>query len=360
MLHTLQETFTQPLLKWFSKYGRHDLPWQHPKSAYRVWISEVMLQQTQVATVIAYFERFMTKYPDVFALAHAELDDVLALWAGLGYYSRARNLHQSAKMIVNQLNGQFPNTLEGLIQLPGVGRSTAAAIASIVYGLATPILDGNVKRVLSRFFVENNPSPQAYEAQLWLYAQDCMPKNACQDYTQAIMDLGALCCTPKKPSCESCPLNHHCSAYLKDAVEAYPPKKPRKTSPHKEAQFLLIYNHQAQIYLEKRSEKGIWGGLWSMPWLEMDMNVQTFLHKQAIIKMDDLAPLKHAFTHFRLTLHPKAILIHKHNTNIKFKASQQGQWFNINDLSTIGLPKPIATILKLFTTAQEKIESTDK
>jgi len=223
------QNFTRPLLTWFGEHGRKDLPWQHPRSAYRVWISEIMLQQTQVKTVIPYFLRFLARFPDIKTLAQADEDDVLSCWSGLGYYSRARNLHKTALIIAENFKGQFPDDIKELVQLPGIGDSTAAAIASLAYNKPTAILDGNVKRVLSRYFQVRGLSQQsAVKQKLMTIANQCMSHDFCADYTQAIMDLGATCCTVKTPACTRCPLQTTCGAYKNNQVADYPEKKPKK------------------------------------------------------------------------------------------------------------------------------------
>ncbi|OJX94599.1 MAG: A/G-specific adenine glycosylase, partial [Legionella sp. 40-6] len=262
----LNDKFSTPLLKWYEIHGRKNLPWQLPRSPYRVWISEIMLQQTQVQTVIPYFERFMKVFPDIETLAYAQDDEVLALWSGLGYYSRARNLHKTAQIIVNEFASIFPQTLTQLINLPGIGESTAAAILSQAFNQRTAILDGNVKRVLSRFFMISGSVDQAAtKRKLWSLADACMPEIQCADYTQAIMDLGATCCTPKNYNCVSCPVNTSCLAFNHGEQENYPTKKVKKQIPTVQKKFLVLTNHDGKIYLEKNPSTGIWGGLWCLP-----------------------------------------------------------------------------------------------
>ena len=230
-MNHLQQDFTAPLLRWFDQYGRKTLPWQHPGTPYQVWLSEIMLQQTQVTTVIPYFHRFIQTFPSIDDLAKAEEDHVLALWAGLGYYSRARSLHRTAQIIAHEYHGEWPRTLDKLIALPGIGPSTAAAISSQAFHQATPILDGNVKRVLCRYFmVEGIPEKAQNKKKLWAFAQACMSTTRCKDYTQAIMDLGATCCTNSQPQCTTCPLKRTCAAFLADRVHEFPYKKIKKNN----------------------------------------------------------------------------------------------------------------------------------
>ncbi|MFZ4077298.1 MAG: A/G-specific adenine glycosylase, partial [Legionellaceae bacterium] len=263
--------FTPLLLEWFVLNGRTNLPWQNPRTPYAVWISEIMLQQTQVKTVIPYFLRFMARFPDIQTLAQAPEDDVLAHWSGLGYYSRGRRLHQTAQRLLNDFDATLPMDLKTLMSLPGIGASTAAAIASLAYNQPTAILDGNVKRVLSRFFmVEGDPQKASTHKTLKTWADLCMPSFQCADYTQAIMDLGATVCTPKSPTCHTCPLQQGCKAHQHELTEHYPQKAVKKTLPHKTQLFPLIHTEDQKIYLEKRPSKGLWGGLWCLPWLEID------------------------------------------------------------------------------------------
>ncbi len=235
--------FTHPLMAWYNRHGRKNLPWQNPRNPYKVWISEIMLQQTQVKTTIPYFEKFITRFPDIASLAAAELDEVLSHWAGLGYYRRAHHLHQAAKILQKEYLGIFPKDAQQILALPGIGRTTAAAIASLAFDQPLAIMDGNVKRVLSRYFLATT------NHQLWDLAQACMATTQCGDYTQAIMDLGALCCTSKNPQCQQCPLHKHCKAYQQNIVQDYPQKKPKKNLPTQQQHFLVLYNpYQQKIF----------------------------------------------------------------------------------------------------------------
>ena len=266
------------IIEWFDTHGRKDLPWQHPRSPYRVWISEVMLQQTQVATVMPYFERFVARFPNVDALARAEIDEVLHLWTGLGYYARGRNLHAAARHIVAAHKSELPRTLDALMALPGIGRSTAGAILAAGYSIRAPILDGNVKRVLARFFaVSGYPAERLISESLWSHAEAHTPHARVGDYTQAIMDLGATLCTRSKPRCAQCPIATRCAAYIRDSVACYPAPRPRKTLPVKRARMYLLVDPTGRCLLERRPPTGIWGGLWTPPERAADYRVDQML-----------------------------------------------------------------------------------
>ena len=335
-------TFSQRLLDWFDQHGRKDLPWQHPRSAYRVWVSEIMLQQTQVKTVIPYFLRFVEHFPDVQALALASEDQVLALWSGLGYYSRARHLHRAAKMIHDQFQGQFPADLTTLLMLPGIGPSTAAAIASLAFNQPTAILDGNVRRVLSRYFrVDGQAQRACVQQTYWQWAQACMPSTRCADYTQAIMDLGATCCTPKKPNCIACPLQANCQAYQQDVVSEYPNKPLKKSLPIERQQFLLLHTMDDLMYLEKRPSNGLWGGLWSLPSVDMDVDPSTYIRKTyglQTMQPQELMTIKHSFSHYHL---------HILAWSLQCQASDEcsGRWFHAHEIQHIGVPTPVKKII---------------
>lgn len=346
----LEDQFSRPLLTWYDIYGRKDLPWQLPREPYRVWISEIMLQQTQVQTVIPYFNRFMARFPSIDDLAHAEEDEVLSLWSGLGYYSRARNLHHTAKLISDTYNGQFPTELHLLIALPGIGPSTAAAILSQAFNLPTPILDGNVKRVLARFFlVEGLTEQAAVKTRLWELADACMHQERCADYTQAIMDLGATCCTNRKPDCARCPISTNCLAFKHAAQHLYPTKKVKKTVPVHQQQLLVLRNEQGLIYLEKRPPTGLWGGLWCLPELGLNICPQQYILQEYQFKGATPIPLmafKHRFSHFHLEISAVRIDTQIDPTKI---AESSGQWFTQDRLSSLGLAKPTSVILsKLY------------
>ena len=299
--------FADTLLQWFDDYGRHDLPWQHEKSPYRVWVSEIMLQQTQVKTVIPYYQRFMERFPQIEDLAIANQDEVLTYWAGLGYYARGRNLHKAAQIIVEQHSGSFPESFEAVLALPGIGRSTAGAILSIAVGQRYPILDGNVKRVLARFDgVRSWPGERKTESQLWQRADALTPEHRFGDYTQAIMDLGATVCTRSKPQCQTCPLQRDCVAFQTESVGQLPVKKPKKEKPTRQAYLLILRNSQGQVWLEKRPPNGIWGGLWSFPqlqtWQECLTKVEShFSNPPSLLKWEEF---RHTFSHYHLLITP--------------------------------------------------------
>ena len=257
--------FATAILKWYDAYGRKELPWQQNKTAYTVWLSEIMLQQTQVATVIPYYQRFLERFPTVIDLANAEQDEVLHLWTGLGYYARARNLHKAAKIVAEQYGGEFPLSIEEMNALPGIGRSTAAAVLSSVHKLPHAILDGNVKRTLARSFaVEGWPGQKKVENQLWEHAEAHTPKKDVDKYNQAMMDMGAMVCTRSKPKCTLCPIENMCEAKKLDRQLDFPGKKPKKEKPVKETWFVILY-HDNQVWLEQRPQSGIWGGLFCFP-----------------------------------------------------------------------------------------------
>jgi len=325
----------KPLLAWFDKNGRKDLPWQKPTTPYRVWISEIMLQQTQVATVIPYFERFMATFPDVTTLAQASLDDVLALWAGLGYYRRARFIHQAALAIVSDFGGMMPSSVDALTSLPGIGRSTAGAIVSLAFGKQAAILDGNVKRVFARYVgIYGDPSASKTQRELWQYAEEALPDARFGDYNQALMDLGALVCTRSAPACEACPLNKHCYALNNDATDELPEPKKRKTLPVRSKQFVLL-RHNDALYLERRGPDGIWGGLWCTPIVD---DLDDFITDLDVDTRVAQPMFRHTFSHFHLDIHPHEVAL---NTRPKLP----GQWFSVDELNRIGYPKPIARLL---------------
>ncbi len=341
--------FPLQLLSWFDKHGRKQLPWQHNKTPYRVWVSEIMLQQTQVATVIPYFERFMTRFTDLPALAAAAEDEVLHLWAGLGYYSRARNLHRAGKKVMAELGGIFPDTLDALLTLPGIGQSTAGAILSIAFNKPTPILDGNVKRVLARFHGIREPvNDKGVEKKMWELATQYTPAKRVADYTQAIMDLGATLCTRAKPNCAACPFAHDCVAYAENCVHELPAKKAVKKIPVRSATFLLA-RHRDNILLCKRAASGIWGGLWSLPEFSGEPDkkqLRQFCQREFGVLFDELQVLetfRHTFSHYHLDIHPVAITLKR--LPAKVMEDERQIWYNPRKPSAIGLPKPVQLLL---------------
>ncbi|MBI5447462.1 MAG: A/G-specific adenine glycosylase [Gammaproteobacteria bacterium] len=342
-------SFSTAVLSWFDRHGRKDLPWQQSVTAYRVYVSEIMLQQTQVSTVIPYFHRFMEVFPDVNCLAAAPLDHVLHLWTGLGYYARARNLHKTAQLIAAQYRGFFPSSSEQLQSLPGVGRSTAGAICAIAFNQAEPILDGNVKRVLSRFYgVSDWPGNKKIEEKLWTYAKACLPLFRCRDYTQAMMDLGALLCTRTQPHCEGCPLKLSCLAFQSGEPARFPGTKPKKTLPVRQVNLLVIENEKGEILLQQRPSMGIWGGLWSLPECEENDLVMWCQKKfnLAIKQAKELSVFRHTFSHFHLDIKP---IRAKVSSQALCVMEDQGLiWYDANAPQSVGLPKPICRILKMI------------
>jgi len=344
--------FAMRLLAWFDQHGRHDLPWQLDPTPYRVWVSEIMLQQTQVTTVIPYYQRFMQTFPDLGALADASQDEVLAHWSGLGYYARARNLHKSAQIVSREFQGIFPDTQEGLEALPGIGRSTAGAIRALAMGQYAVILDGNVKRVLCRHnTVLGWPGKSRVMQELWLLAEKFTPKKRVAAFTQAIMDLGATVCTRTKPQCNVCPLAETCAAHVQRNPTAYPEKKPRKANPQRAETHLMLINPKGQVYLERRPEKGIWGGMWAFPVLTESQSYQEWLVDNDLkeVKSEVLQKLKHKFTHFDLSITP--IKISVDITYVRDEHTIISDWVTPNQEPPGGVPAPITKLLQRLTTA---------
>ena len=301
--------FARQLLDWFEINGRKDLPWQADINPYRVWVSEIMLQQTQVATVIDYFNRFTQRFPNIKSLAQANIDEVLHLWTGLGYYARGRNLHKSAQLIVENHKGQMPNAQESLEALPGIGRSTAGAIRAIAMDQQGVIMDGNVKRVLARFHgIEGYPGESKVSAQMWLHAADHTPATHTADYTQAIMDLGATLCKRKKPGCADCPMQRKCVAHAKDIVHLLPTPKAKKTKPLRSVRFFIISLPNGATLMEQRPATGLWGGLWNPPERDSETSIAEYLAELgldiAAANHHTAAIFRHTFTHFHLDVEP--------------------------------------------------------
>jgi A/G-specific adenine glycosylase len=343
------KTFAPALLRWFAVQGRHDLPWQRDITPYRVWVSEVMLQQTQVATVMPYYLKFMERFPDVESLAAAPLDEVLHLWTGLGYYARARNLHRCARVVVAQYSGEFPKDLEAMMSLPGIGRSTAGAILSIASGVRHPILDGNVKRVLSRVFgVAGDPASKAVLESLWTLAEACTPGRQVGDYTQAIMDLGATLCTRARPACTLCPMNLKCVAAREGRQAELPGKKRKRHRPSREATLLIAEmgaKDSAAVFVERRPAAGLWGGLWSPPQFEDEAAAMAWCAREVGAPESDsemLTPIEHAFTHFDLLLKPLRVRCRPH---VALKDGEQ-LWYALERPPKIGLPQPIKQLFE--------------
>jgi len=341
-------SFSSQLLAWFDQHGRKDLPWQQQPTPYHVWLSEIMLQQTQVNTVIPYYQCFTQKYGDIASLANASIDDVLALWTGLGYYARARNLHKAANIIQQQHNGEMPNDIDELIALPGIGRSTAGAIMTLAHHQHFAILDGNVKRVLARYNrTAGWPGNKQVENKLWLHAEALLPKQRIANYIQAQMDLGATVCTRSKPKCNLCPLNRDCQAFLYDIPQNYPKAKPKKIIPTRQTTWLVLLSKDKSVLLEQRPPSGIWGGLWSFPERESLQDIEQFClnnYQTNITEITAAASFKHVFSHFKLQINPHIITtnITSHHINENNCAT----WYKISDALQLGLPAPVKTFLQ--------------
>jgi A/G-specific adenine glycosylase len=339
--------FSARVLNWFEHHGRHDLPWQADITPYRVWVSEIMLQQTQVKTVIPYFQRFMATFPTVEALANAPLDQVLHLWTGLGYYARARNLHKTATAVALDMSGQFPQSVEALCELPGIGRSTAGAISSIACGQRAAILDGNVKRVLARYHaVDGWPGTTSVHNALWVIAEKYTPKARFADYTQAMMDLGATVCTRSSPGCEVCPLIAGCDAYSQGKPLAFPGKKPRKVLPVKNTTFLMTRSKGGKILLERRPSQGIWGGLWCFPEIDGANQASNWCLDNCQSEpstIDQWQPFRHTFSHYHLDITP--VLAQLEGSPAGVMASDRQLWYNLRQPQEVGLAAPVAKLL---------------
>ncbi|WP_010597446.1 A/G-specific adenine glycosylase [Rickettsiella massiliensis] len=341
--------FQHSLLRWFKQHGRKQLPWKTDRSPYRIWLSEIMLQQTQVKTVIPYFGRFVERFPTICALAAAPIDDVLQYWAGLGYYARARHLHTCAQRIVADYQGEFPRTLEALQTLPGIGRSTAGAILAFAFGESAPILDGNVKRVLCRVHAQTGwPGLRPIEEALWKIAAQYTPRHQVAEYTQAIMDLGALICKRSKPDCLICPIQKHCLAYQQFDPQQFPTPKPKTSKPTRSIRMLLLINDRKEILLEKRPASGIWGGLWSLPECSLTEDIpyfaQTHYGCQPNTKpLLSYPVIAHSFSHFQLKIHPIQLWIKKWSTPAV--DSRALIWYNTEQLTPIALAAPVKKLL---------------
>ena len=340
------DAFAKNLLAWFDIHGRSNLPWQHPRTPYRVWLSEVMLQQTQVRTVIPYFERFITALPALADLAAATEDRVLALWSGLGYYSRARNLHACARICMEQHQGALPTTIEALSALPGIGRSTAAAILAQAHGQSHAILDGNVRRVLARYHgLHGWPGNGAIQSQLWTLAESHTPRQRCADYTQAIMDLGSMVCTRGKPRCEECPLNEKCIALRDGLTTTLPNPKPTRKIPERTTTMLIARDGEGRILLERRPPTGVWARLWSLP-ENTDIETAAPLPFPSESSRGDsrvLAEFVHTFSHFHLRITP--ILIDVQRSETRISDDPDHGWFADHELGGLGLPAPVRRLL---------------
>ena len=329
------------LLAWAERHGRHDLPWQRDPTPYRVWVSEVMLQQTQVATAVPYYERFISRFPDVASLAAADLDEVLSLWTGLGYYARARNLHRSARLVVERHGGCLPEDIATLQTLPGIGRSTAGAILALARSQRHPILDANARRVLARYFaVAGEPSAPVTLRRLWALAEACTPPERVAEYTQAIMDLGSSVCTRSRPACDACPLSQGCVARQAGRQHALPSPRRRRTRPHRTAFAIVAVNPSGAVLLEQRPANGLWGELWSFPMFDTEGGARSWaaIHLPTLGEPRPLPQQKHAFTHYDLTLHLICVRL---RTAARIESHR---WFDPSQLAEVGVSKAVVQL----------------
>lgn len=338
---TKNRQFAERVLAWFDQNGRKDLPWHQPRTAYHVWVSEIMLQQTQVQTVIPYYQRFMQRFADIPSLAAASQDEVLAHWSGLGYYARGRNLHKAAQQIVELYDGEFPQDFESILAFPGIGRSTAGAILAQAFNQPFAILDGNVKRVLTRFAaIEGWPGDKKVENRLWDLAEDLVPIQRIADYTQAMMDLGAMVCTRTRPGCLQCPLQKDCQALQQNRVNEFPYPKPKKAKPIRQAWFLLLFNQQGELAFIQRPNQGIWGGLYCLPEFDsFDSLSMAGVDLNSLVKWSGI---RHSFSHYHLDMQPVSA---KQSPKVA-ESNGDYRWFRFEKALELGLPAPIKTILK--------------
>ncbi len=338
------------LLSWWEGNGRKDLPWQRNPTPYRVWVSEIMLQQTQVSTVIGYYARFLNAFPDVQVLARAELDSVLHLWSGLGYYARARNMHRAAGEICERFGGVLPSDIDALVSLPGIGRSTAGAILALAAGQRYPILDGNARRVLARVFgVAGWPGDTAVNRELWRLADACTPAHRVGHYTQAIMDLGASVCTRRKANCAACPFSPQCLAHQRDVVDKIPAPRPKRDRPQREVVLVMVVREDGAVLLEKRPSSGVWGGLWGFPETATVDQVPAWCQSQVGIvprQMQVRSVLHHGFTHFDLAMTP----VEAHIASPPERAMEGNRWlwYNLKQPAAVGIAAPVARLLETF------------
>jgi A/G-specific adenine glycosylase len=346
--------FAPRLLEWFESAGRKDLPWQRDPTPYRVWVSEIMLQQTQVATVIPYYEAFLRRFPDLQTLAAAPLDEVLHLWSGLGYYARARNLQRAAQAIVTRHGGRFPDTFDEVMALPGIGRSTAGAILALSRGERRAILDGNVRRVLARYFgVEGYPGAPAVERRLWALSEACTPAGQAAAYTQAVMDLGATVCTRSRPACLLCPVSADCVARAGNLQQLLPAPRPRASRPEREAWLVVAMRGPHKVLIERRPPAGIWGGLWGLPEFPTRAHASQWCREQLTGSGEPrlAEPLHHAFSHFDYHLRP--LVVHCLGKSESLRDDDRYRWYDVRQPARVGLPKPIATLVRRVTDETE-------
>ncbi|MFT4767030.1 MAG: A/G-specific adenine glycosylase [Glaciecola sp.] len=356
------DDFATQLLAWYDDHGRHNLPWQRDATPYHVWLSEIMLQQTQVATVIPYYERFIESFPDINALASADVDKVLHHWSGLGYYARARNLHKTAIMLVTDYGGEFPADIDALQALPGVGRSTAGAVLSTALGGRAAILDGNVKRVLARFHaVEGWPGKTAVAAALWEHAEEHTPESRVADYTQAIMDLGATLCTRAKPDCQRCPQAGDCAALRWSRQGDFPGKKPKKSIPTRRTHFVIAHSPDDHLLLERRPSSGIWGGLWCFPEVDDAASASRYCKETLftdIAAMTELPTLRHSFSHYHLEISPLLLTLSRTPTMIS--EHDQLRFWPAEESPAVGLAAPVQRLWQEAAAVITKSRTGDK
>jgi len=341
-----QTGFAARVVAWQKREGRHGLPWQDTRDPYRIWLSEIMLQQTRVATAIPYFEKFLASFPSVAALAAAPVDEVMRHWAGLGYYARARNLHRAAQRIVADHAGEFPRDLAALQALPGIGRSTAGAIAAFAFGQSQPILDGNVRRVFARHFgIDGDVRSKEVEARLWEEAGRQLPDNGIEAYTQGLMDLGATLCARSDPACLLCPVHQTCVAHREGRIEELPQKRATRTVPHRQTRMLILIA-SGEVLLERRPPTGIWGGLWCLPEVAVDADAMQIARSRYGVRgrsLGELDAVRHGFTHYSLTIFPLKVSVSKRDT----RAMEPGlMWLNLDDAKDAALPAPVKKILR--------------
>jgi A/G-specific adenine glycosylase len=336
--------FAARIVAWQRTHGRHDLPWQNTRDPYRIWVSEIMLQQTQVSAVIDYYQRFLARFPDLVSLARAQEDEVLALWSGLGYYARARNLHRAVRLVVADMQGEFPADYAAVCALPGIGRSTASAICAFAYGLRKAILDGNVKRVLARHFgIEGFPGERRVEQRMWALSEELLPGNGIEAYTQGLMDLGARVCVRAAPKCAACPVAATCVALRERRTGVLPAPRPAKVLPQRETTMLLLYRH-GELLLEKRPAPGIWGGLWCFPEVDGARVEQECMARFAtrIDAVERLGRVDHGFTHFRLRIHP----VLARATQVPTLEQPGRLWLAPEEALGAAIPVPVRRILR--------------
>ena len=340
------DSFASRVVAWQRGHGRHDLPWQRTRDAYRIWLSEIMLQQTQVSTVLPYYERFLARFPTVADLAAAPEDEVMRLWSGLGYYARARNLHRAAQEVAARFGGRFPTRFDDLVTLPGIGRSTAGAIAAFSCGERRAILDGNVRRVLARHAaVEGDPMASATLAALWRVAEERLPAAGIEAYTQGMMDLGAGICTPRDPACLLCPVAADCIARIEDRVAGLPGKKRKRESPRRAVSMLVLLS-AGDVLLEKRPSKGIWGGLWSLPEADAAADVIAEVSRRygiADARPDPLPRFEHTFTHFTLEVAPWRVSLGRERVSLALPGTT---WLPLAEVNGAALPSPVKALLQ--------------